>query len=198
MARRSTTIAVAAAALALAGCGKKHDRDPGATPPATPVRPPGPVPVAPPVPRLLPTFVTMDEIRGHQPTVAGLRMTTEIALDASGKQGIGNGCLVATGAKVAMHQLADAYGVARWVVKNRTTSQGDARGEFVGDFELYDGTLHVRGVLAAAPACKPDEVGVTIYVTKVVPAPKVTPPAPGTPPAGAPPAEPGRAPTAPT
>ena len=183
--RRAASVAVAL--IALAACGKNKDSDQ-----QRPVRPaPRPrVPVAPPAPKMLPTYLPLDEIHGHQPTLTGVRMTTEVALDASGKQAIGNGCVTATGAKVAMHAVADAYGVARWQIRTRATSQADARGEVIASYPLADGVLHVRGVLEASSTCKPDEVGLTLYYTKAVDAPAVAP-STGTPaPAGALPAAP--------
>ncbi len=176
-------LGLAIAASAVVGCGKKRAAD--QAPPPPPIGLPARVPIAPPALKWLPTFVTLDELRGHQPTLSAVRLTSELALDASGKQALAAGCVTATGAKVAMHQLADAYGVARWVIKTRTTSQGDARGEFLGDFDVYDGTLHVRGMLAAAPACQPGEVGMSLSYTKVVAAPKPAP-APDALPDGAP------------
>ena len=178
--RRAPIVAVAL--IALAACGKKQDGD--ARPPAPPAPRPR-TPVAPPAPKMLPTFLTLDEIHGHQPTLTGVRMTTEVALDASGKQAIGNGCVTATGAKVAMHALADAYGVARWQIRTRATSQADARGEVIASYPLADGVLHVRGVLEASPTCKPDEVGLTLYYTKAVDAPVVAPSTATSAPAGA-------------
>jgi hypothetical protein len=173
----ASRLPVAFVLIALAACGKKGEDKPPPAPPAPPTR----RPVAPPTPRMLPTFITLDEIRGHQPALTGVRMTTEVALDASGKQGIGKGCVTAAGSKVAMHQLADAFGVARWVIKNRATLDSDRRGEFTGTFALHDGTLSVRGVLAASPDCKPDEVGLTIYYSKIVDVPPVEPPPTGSP-----------------
>jgi hypothetical protein len=176
MARRLSI--AAALAIAAVACG----RDPKDVPPTR--KAPDPVaqrPVAPPPLRVFPTFITMEEIRAHTPSTPGLRMTTEVALDASGKQALGNGCVTAAGPKVAMHQIADAYGVARWDVKIRQTSRNDTQGELGADYAVYDGSIHVRGVLAASPACKDGEVGLALYYTKVAKAPR--PPDPTPPPA---------------
>ncbi|HVV88395.1 MAG TPA: hypothetical protein VHE35_35375 [Kofleriaceae bacterium] len=170
----ASTLVLALAAMALGGCGKKH----GAPAKERPAPAVASGPVAPPPPRHLPTYIRMDEIDGHTPSGGGVRMVEPVALDPSGKQGIGKGCVTAANVKVAMHQVADAYGVARWNIRTRQTSANDTRGEFLGDFEVNDGTLHVRGALAAAPACNPGEVGLTLWFTKAVEAPPVAPPAP--------------------
>lgn len=176
---RPRTVAALAALLAASGaCGKKAAKDEPPPPPpriGLPAQPPAP----PKALRTMSTFLTMDELRAHAPTVPGVRMTAEVALDASGKQALGQGCVTAAGPKVAMHLLADAYGVARWTVKIRQTSDNDTRGEMGADFFVHDGMLHVRGALAASPACKEGEVGLQLYFTKVVDAPKSAPPASG-------------------
>lgn len=174
-ARTGAGLGLAVAALALAGCGKKRAAEEHAAPPAIglPAKPP----VAPRPPRLMPTFVTLDELNGHQPGWTGVRWTAELALDASGKQALASGCVTAAAAEIAMNQLADAYAAARWVIRSRTMSQGNARAELIGDFEVYGGTLHVRGVLTSTAPCQPGEVGLALYYSKVVPAPTTTAPA---------------------
>lgn len=175
MPRRQTIAAVLA--MAAAACGKKDEAPPKRAP--EPASGPATRPVAPPPLRVLPTFITMDEILAHTPSTPNLRMTTAVALDASGKQALGNGCVTAAGPKVAMHEIADAYGVARWDIKIRQTSNNDAKGELGGDYAVHDGVIHVRGVLAASPACKDGEVGLALYYTKVTKAPRPAEPAPG-------------------
>jgi hypothetical protein len=163
-----------------AACGKKHE----APPPPPPVKPPAPkVPVAPPALAVLPIAITLDEIKAHAPTVTGLRMTAELTVDASGKQATGAGCVPATGAKVAMHQVADAFGVARWDLKVRETTKGDAQGEFIADLMVAGGMLHARGVLTARPPCAAGEIGLDLFYSKLAKAPKPAPPPPQAPPA---------------
>jgi len=173
------SLGLAVATLALAGCGKKRAAEEHAAPP--PIGLPAKPPVAPRPPRLMPTFVTLDELNGHQPGWTGVRWTAELALDASGKQALASGCVTAATAEIAMNQLADGYAAARWVIRSRTMSQGGARAELIGNFEVYGGTLHVRGVLTSTAPCQSGEVGLALSYSKVIPAPTPTAPATATP-----------------
>ncbi len=195
MSRVGAPLGLAVVVVAALGCGKKDDRPAPPPPRPAPALPPAPSgpPVAPPAPTALPATFTLDELQPRLPTVAAVRLTTPLALDGSGKQALGKGCVTAAGAKLAMHLLADAYGVAHWQIKVRETTKGEARGEFIADFELGDGFLHARGVVAASQGCAAGEVGLDLYFSKLVPvtrpapAPKPpTPPTPVEPPAVAP------------
>ncbi len=188
MTRPARVVWLIGALLVGAGCGKKDEARPTAAPTSpsglapTPAPPPAGPPVAPPPLDVLPVTVTMEEITACAPTVAALRVTTPLADDGSGKQVRGAACLPASDVKVALHQVADALGVAGWILKTRETTKGDTRGEVIADRDLTGATLHARAVIAARPSCAAGEFGVDLFYSKLAPAPKpAAPPAPSTP-----------------